>query len=184
MYFGYFLWRKIMAISKYTADREKQKFKESTAVPGQVAVVVTNPDGTSVGGGAYNATPPTYTDGDTVQAQYDVNGNQKVTLATKLAGEDLVADVIKVEQANFYTHISTATTTTIKSGAGFLHSVVITGGTLGAWRAYDNTSGSSTLIASFDGTPAVGVYTFNTRFNVGLTIVTDTAIKLTVMSRV
>ena len=35
-------------------------------------------------GGKYNSTPPTYTDGDVVMDQYDVNGNHKMTAAADI----------------------------------------------------------------------------------------------------
>lgn len=41
-----------MAISRQLGDREYQKFRESTTTSGQVGVVVVNPDGSNIGGGA------------------------------------------------------------------------------------------------------------------------------------
>ena len=48
---------------------------------------------------------------------------------TKLAGEDLTNDVLKIEGQFSSTYISTATTTVVKTGAGLLHAIVVTGTT-------------------------------------------------------
>ncbi len=85
--------------------------------------------------------------------------------------------------ANVYynkTYISTATTTTIKTGQGVLHTVVVNGGTAGTVIIYDNTSGAGTVIASFDSTNALATYTFDVQFTTGLTIVTGGATKVSV----
>lgn len=73
--------------------------------------------------------------------------------------------------------ISTATTTTIKSGSGTLCSITILGGTMGAITVYDNTAGSGTTICPAF-TPAANsleTLTFNCKFTTGLTIVTAAA---------
>lgn len=129
--------------------------------------------------GKYNTTPPVLTDGQFVSVQLDPAGNQKVTLATALAGEDIVVDVMKVEQRFSFQYISTATTTTIKSGAGFLHSIVVQGGTAGTIIVYDNTAASGTIIASFDSTNALQTYIFDCSTATGITIITSAATKLT-----
>jgi hypothetical protein len=79
--------------------------------------------------------------------------------------------------------ISTATTTTVKSGAGTLHTISILGGTAGAIDVYDNTAGSGTkLVPTFTPgsvtTPAT--LTFDVAFATGLTIVTGAATLLQV----
>lgn len=87
-----------------------------------------------------------------------------------------------------YTAISTATTTVVKTGAGQLNAVIVTGGTLGAITIYDNTAASGTNIATAF-TPTVltgggpGVFVFNVAFSVGLTIVTGAATAITVTYR-
>lgn len=116
----------------------------------------------------------------------DKGGDDVVTIGKlnqRIAGEDLTNDVLKVEQRFSYTYISTATTTTVKSGAGFLHSITVNGGTAGTIIIYDNTAGSGTIIASFDSTNALATYTFNVSFGTGLTIVTSAATKITVSYR-
>lgn len=133
--------------------------------------------------GKYNASAPTLTDGQAVIHQLDVNGNLKTTLATTLAGEDITNDVLKTEQRFSSSYISTATTTTIKSGAGFLHTVTVNGGTAGTIIGYDNTAASGTVIFSFDTTNALATYIFNVTFSVGLTIITSAATKVTTSYR-
>ncbi len=110
-------------------------------------------------------------------------GILRIDQAYKLAGEDLGNDVQKVEQRFSYTYISTATTTTVKSGAGFLHTVTVNGGTAGTIIGYDNTAGSGTVVFSFDSTNALATYHFNVSFGTGLTIVTSAATKITVSYR-
>lgn len=117
------------------------------------------------------------------RSKKDDNGNELVSNATLHAGEDLTNDVQKVEQRFTPTYISTATTTTIKTGSGFLHTIVVNGGTAGTIIVYDNTAASGTIIASFDSTNALTTYTFDCTFSVGLTIITSAATKLTVTSR-
>jgi len=81
------------------------------------------------------------------------------------------------------TPIKTATTTTVKSGAGVLRSITILGGTAGAITVYDNTAGSGTEICPqfTPGNVTVPVtLTFDTVFAVGCTIVTGAATVLSV----
>lgn len=111
------------------------------------------------------------------------NGNIEVGLAEKLAGEDLANDVMKTEQRFSYSTISTATTTTVKSGTGFIQRIIVTGGTAGTIIIYDNTAGSGTQIANFDSTNAIATYEINAEFDTGLTIVTGAATKITVIYR-
>lgn len=109
--------------------------------------------------------------------------SMKTQLVTALAGEDLPNDVLKVEQRFSPLYISTATTTTVKTGVGVLHSIVVQGGTAGTIIVYDNTAASGTILASFDSTNALNTYMFNCAFSVGLTIITSAATKLTVNYR-
>ncbi len=164
---------------------------KSTADTSKHGGIMLNPDGTSIGGGApvYSATPPTYTDGQTVVPQADAAGNLKTSQATLLAGEDLVNDVIKVEQRYSFVNITTATTTVVKSGAGFLHLIVVNKHVAtGIITIYDNTAGSGTLIgtitvgaALLTDPPVTSVY--DVSFSTGLTIVTSQAENLTVSYR-
>jgi hypothetical protein len=97
--------------------------------------------------------------------------------------EDNVANRALVEERLTPTYISTATTTTCKSGSGVLGRIVVQGGTTGTIIIYDNTAGSGTIIASFDTTNALASYVFNASFATGCTVVTGAATKLTVLTR-
>lgn len=79
------------------------------------------------------------------------------------------------------TYISSATTTTVKSGKGNLAKIILTETAAGTITVYDNTAGSGTILALFKASVVEGSYEFNCRFNTGLTIVTGAASKLTVV---
>jgi hypothetical protein len=128
--------------------------------------------------GLANAAVQTWTEGDMVLASMDLSGNQRVTLGTLIAGEDLTVGVLKTEQRFSYATINSATTTTVKSAAGFLHTITIAGGTAGAITIYDNTAGSGTTIipAFTPGSVSAPVtLTLDVAFSTGLTIVTAAA---------
>lgn len=105
----------------------------------------------------------------------------KMSLADQLAGEDLVADVMKVEQRYGYANITTLTTTTVKSGAGFLHALTImTPVASSVITIYDNTAASGTKIGTITLPVTItnqGPITIpvNVSFSTGLTVVTGTA---------
>ena len=113
----------------------------------------------------------------------DASGNVMVSLGTTIAGEDTVVNVMKTEQRFSSTYISTATTTTAKSGVGLFHRLVVTGGTAGTIICYDNTAASGTILVSFDSTNAIASYEINATYAIGLTCVTGAATKLTVVYR-
>lgn len=123
------------------------------------------------------------TSGDYQPSISDANGNTWTSLGTKIAGEDLTNDVLKVEVRNTSTYIITATTTTIKTGAGVLHSITVEGGTAGTITVYDNTAASGTKLADFSSTNALATYLLDVAFATGLTVVTSAATSLTVSSR-
>ena len=105
----------------------------------------------------------------------------KMSLADQIAGEDLSADVLKVESRYGYANITTTSTTTVKSGAGFLHNIVInTPVATSVITLYDNTGGSGTKIGTITLPAAItnqGPITvpYNVSFNTGLTVVVGTA---------
>jgi hypothetical protein len=119
----------------------------------------------------------------------DSSDNQQINLATLIAGEDLTAGVMKVEQRFSYANILTATTTTIKSGAGFLHCITFNKPVASeVWTIYDNTSGSGTKIgtitlpaALLNEGPVTAVY--DVSFATGLTIVSGSTTDGTVSFR-
>ena len=136
-----------------------------------------------IGWSMFNATPSTRTEWQAGPLQADSLGNLKETLGTTIAGEDIPNDVLKVEMRNNGTYISTATTTVVKTGAGLLHTITVTGGTAGTIVVYDNTAASGTILASFASTNALATYTFNVSFSVGLTVVTSAATLVTISAR-
>jgi hypothetical protein len=109
-----------------------------------------------------------------------INQVAAVNPATLIAGEDLTNNIMKVNQVFSNTYISTATTTTVKTGAGLLHTIVVNGGTTGTCIIYDNTAASGTILASFDTTNALATYTFDCSFSTGLTLITSAATKISV----
>lgn len=91
-----------------------------------------------------------------------------------------------VEHRNSYNHISTATTTTVKSGAGMLRGIAINNrGVGGTITVYDSTTGSGTVIAVIDPTANVVTLVYDLVFSTGLTVVTTgaTPADITVMYR-
>lgn len=99
----------------------------------------------------------TSADGDYIQFSTDARG------------------ALRVNPASFaYSHISTATTTTVKSGAGELHSISVnTKGTVASTiTVFDNTAGSGTVIGVIDSLNLSGAFVLDVAFATGLTIVT------------
>lgn len=70
-------------------------------------------------------------------------------------------------------NITTATTTTVKTGAGTLHSINVNtaGGAGSTTTIYDNTAGSGTKLATIDSTK-VGANIYDAAFSTGLTVTT------------
>lgn len=92
--------------------------------------------------------------------------------------------VLVEERAYSFSRISTSTTTTVKSGAGKLHSVVIAGNGLAATATlYDNTAGSGTVIAALNVAGAPVTVLFDVAFATGLTVVTTGAPDITITYR-
>jgi hypothetical protein len=176
-------------------------------VQGNAASAATDSGNPVKVGGKYNSSPPTLTNGQRGDVQLDASGNIKVTLldSTGTSALGTSANPIRVQGggAGFaatinsgfispsasatggysFSAISTATTTVVKSAAGYLHTITIAGGTAGAITIYDNTAGSgTTIIPAF--TPAsVSVpvtLVLDIAFATGLTIVTAAATVITV----
>jgi len=71
-----------------------------------------------------------------------------------------------------YSHLASNATTTVKSGAGFLHTITInTLGTADTATLYDNTTNSGTIIAVINTAVSQGTLTFDCAFSTGLTLV-------------
>ena len=107
----------------------------------------------------------------------DTSDAAKVTQATTTAGERVADDVQAVREEWSSGQITTATTTTIKTGPGYLRSITVLGGTMGQIDVYDNTAGSGTKVIPTFTPPAsfCATLTFNVPFSIGLTIVTGAA---------
>lgn len=96
----------------------------------------------------------------------------KTTLATTLAGEDVVNDVLKVEQR--FAPINVSADTLVKSGPGQLHLMTCSSdatATAGSIILYDNTAESGTVLHTF--TVAAAYYQpftiwFDVAFSIGL----------------
>lgn len=101
-------------------------------------------------------------------------------LAYLNAGEDQTNNVQRVRFPGSYSYISTATTTTVKSGFGYLNSITISEVVASTIIVYDNTAGSGTIIASFPASAPAMTYFIEASFATGLTIVTAGASKLSV----
>jgi hypothetical protein len=103
-----------------------------------------------------------------------------IELAYTLAGEAINDDVIKVEMRGYYVSITSATTTVLKSGPGWLQGCTILGGTPGTIKIYDNTTSSGAVIADTF-TPPAGIWNIplNASFSIGVTIVTGSAMVIT-----
>lgn len=117
------------------------------------------------------------------RAAVDSSSNLAVNLGTKIAGEDLTNDRLKVEHQYSGSYISSATTTTVKSGAGLIHTLTIGETAAGAITLYDNTAGSGTVLAVFKSSIAEQTFVLDISFATGLTIVTAAASKIAVSYR-
>lgn len=103
--------------------------------------------------------------------------------------EDGTANRALVEQRNAFVNITTATTTVVKSGPGFLHMLVINTPVASATiTIYDNTAASGTKIATITIPSTVtgeapSSIEYDVAFSTGLTIVTSGATDITVAYR-
>jgi len=84
------------------------------------------------------------------------------------------SSAVNVQTSFLFSNITTATTTTVKSGAGILRGVTInTKGTIAsAVTIYDSLSGSGTKIGTIDSLNLAGQFEYDIAFSTGLTIVT------------
>lgn len=107
-------------------------------------------------------------------------------LPTALSNGSLKVSVQEDAVNNGYAHVSSNTTTTIKSGSGILSTVCLNkAGITNTATLYDNTAGSGTVIAVIDTTLTVGTRAYDAVFSTGLTVVTSggTAADLTLSYR-
>lgn len=111
-----------------------------------------------------------------------------VVAALAIVGNSAQAVTYTPSSTNSYKNLAANATTTVKTGAGTLDSIVINtvGASANTITVYDNTAGSGTKIATVDGTIAGGTrIIYNVAFTTGLTIViaTGTAANITVVYR-
>ena len=74
----------------------------------------------------------------------DSAGNSMSSLGTKIAGEDLTNDILKIRDNATYTNITASAL--IKTGAGVLKGIVVNSHTSGTLKLWDNTSAATTVI--------------------------------------
>jgi hypothetical protein len=107
-----------------------------------------------------------------------IGGVQKVADVAVHPGEDSTRDRTWGGWRASGSYISSATTTTVKSGAGTLHTIVVGETAAGAITIYDNTAASGTTIMVLKSSIVEGTYVFDRDFSTGLTIVTAAASKI------
>jgi hypothetical protein len=90
----------------------------------------------------------------TTKAAVGTNG-LKVELGSRVAGEDIINDTLKVEDRS--TYANTTASVLVKSGAGRLKGIFVASGTTPTIKLWDSTTAANTvLINTF--TPAVATY--------------------------
>lgn len=89
---------------------------------------------------------------DISEAPVSSTGADKIDMETKIAGEDLTNDVMKVERQMNYTNISASAL--IKTGAGRVSGFIVNSHTTGSLKLWDNTSAATTVL--------MNTYTFAT----------------------
>jgi len=86
-----------------------------------------------------------YSEQAVLNKAYDPTGDfLDINLKSKLAGEDLTNDIIKIRDNATYTNISASAL--IKTGAGVLKGIVVNSHTSGTLKLWDNTSAATTVI--------------------------------------
>jgi hypothetical protein len=96
-------------------------------------------------------------------------------------------EIANAREATSFAYITTATTTQVKTGAGFLHAIIINkaAAAAGTIKIIDNTSGTTANIATIfhDTGLAPKVLEYGIPFATGLRIVTSGADDITVIYR-
>lgn len=80
-------------------------------------------------------------------------------------------------------YIATATTTQVKTGAGFLHCITVNTTAAGTIGLIDNTAGTTVNIGQLKASVVEGSYCYDVPFATGLRIVTGAASDITVSYR-
>lgn len=160
----------------------------STIVQGTAAdnaVSVGNPvyvGGLAVAGSTY---APAYTAGDAAALAVDKDSGGLLVHMRTLTTSDAITNT---PIGYSFLNITTATTTTVKSGAGVFVALIYNKPLINATATiYDNTAASGTKIGTITLPAALtsdtDVMTYNAAFSTGLTIVTTTASDITVIYR-
>lgn len=110
--------------------------------------------------GIYNATPLTLADQEGAALALDSQGNARISMATSVAGEDIAADVLKVEERYGSSGVLGSADALVKTGSGFLHCINVAQAdaapTAGTLTVLDNTAaGAGTQLWSWNLTTAV-----------------------------
>lgn len=119
---------------------------------------------------AANTAPTTSDAGLVSNINCSYTGSPCITL-----GGATAANSVPTVSAGFsFSNITTAATTTVKSGAGVLHTLTVNNlGTVASLTVvYDNTAGSGTKIASINTLASQTSYIYDVSFATGLTVVT------------
>lgn len=132
----------------------------------------------------YNSVPPmvdkVLKSDDSIVSGFDEGVDaRRVTSVTADAGEDITNDVTKVEQRYLNFNIASATTTLVKSGAGYIDEILVVGGTLGDVTIYNSLTAAGTVLLPTVTPVANGVLLKHVVFSLGLTIVTAAATVIT-----
>ena len=139
-----------------------------------------------IGGKAFDPASPqsAVAANDRVNTMHDLNGRLIIYKGTVDAGEDLARNVLSTTFKGTGTRITTATTTTAKSGAGNLKRIFIEVVLSGTVTIYDNTAASGTILTILPiGLPA-GSYELNIEFATGCTLVTSAGDRLVAVTGV
>lgn len=151
-----------------------QRANLHTGTRGSLAVQLMLPDSVSTPSYAASnadavASGSTNTRPQTVSLGFIYNG----TTFDRTRSSTVGTGILQVSEEHSFSNISTNATTTVKSGAGILHSLVInTRGATTTATVYDNTAGSGTKIGTIDTTLSTTSFTYDLKFSTGLTIVT------------
>ena len=112
----------------------------------------------------------------TQSGDWEIAIDEALPAGTNVIGHVIVdSGAITADPTAFsYRNITTSTTTTVKSGAGTLHTIVVnTDGTVASSvTVYDNTSASGTKIATINSLSSTQTYVYDVAFSTGLTLVT------------
>jgi hypothetical protein len=107
------------------------------------------------------------------------SGQGVVDMGTKIAGEDLTLDRMKV--SNTGTPVNLTASAAVKTGAGRVLGVYVASTSSGTFKLWDNTAGSGTVIVNTT-TPTAGQFIrIDADFSTGLYCTIGSTIDLTII---